>query len=42
MTRLLIALASLLGLGLAAYAFTAASPLTLFDAIGPRDAGGRL
>jgi acetyl esterase/lipase len=42
MTRLLIALASLLGLGLAAYGFTAASPLTLFDAIGPRDAGGRL
>jgi acetyl esterase/lipase len=42
MTRLLIALASLLGLGLAAFGFTAASPLTLFDAIGPRDAGGRL
>ncbi|QEE38201.1 MULTISPECIES: alpha/beta hydrolase [unclassified Methylobacterium] len=42
MTRLLIAFASLLGLGLAAYGFSAASPLTLFDAIGPRDAGGRL
>ena len=42
MTRLLIALASLLGLGLAAFGFSAASPLALFDAIGPRDPGGRL
>lgn len=42
MTRLLTALASLLCLGLAAFGFTAASPLALFDAIGPRDPGGRL
>jgi acetyl esterase/lipase len=42
MTRLLTALASLVALGLAALGFSIASPLALFDAIGPRDAGGRL
>ncbi|GJE11207.1 MULTISPECIES: alpha/beta hydrolase [Methylobacterium] len=42
MTRILTALASLLCLGLAAFGISAASPLALFDAIGPRDPGGRL
>ncbi|MDP4024541.1 alpha/beta hydrolase [Methylobacterium sp. NEAU 140] len=42
MTRLLTAFASILCLGLAALGFSAASPLSLFDAIGPRDSGGRL
>lgn len=42
MTRLLTAFASLICLGLAALGFSNASPLSLFDAIGPRDAGGRL
>lgn len=42
MTRLLTAFASLICLGLAALGFSDASPLSLFDAIGPRDAGGRL
>ncbi|MBE7198702.1 MAG: alpha/beta hydrolase [Parafilimonas terrae] len=42
MTRLFTALASLICLCLAALGFSRASPLSLFDAIGPRDAGGRL
>ncbi|MDQ0446788.1 alpha/beta hydrolase [Methylobacterium aerolatum] len=42
MTRLITAFASLICLCLAALGFSRASPLTLFDAIGPRDAGGRL
>ncbi|MCJ2024821.1 alpha/beta hydrolase [Methylobacterium sp. J-067] len=42
MTRLLTAFASLICLGLAALGFSNASPLSLFDAIGPRDSGGRL
>ena len=42
MTRLLIALAVLLGIGLAALGISMASPLAIFDAIGPRDSGGRL
>ncbi|GJE38803.1 alpha/beta hydrolase [Methylobacterium persicinum] len=42
MTRLITAFASLICLGLAALGFSKASPLSLFDAIGPRDAGGRL
>lgn len=42
MTRLFTALASLLCLCLAALGLSNASPLSLFDAIGPRDAGGRL
>ena len=42
MTRLLIALGVLLGLGLAALGISVASPLAIFDAIGPRDSGGRL
>ena len=42
MTRLLIALGVLLGIGLAALGISVASPLAIFDAIGPRDPGGRL
>ena len=42
MTRLLTAFASLICLGLAALGISNASPLSLFDAIGPRDSGGRL
>lgn len=42
MTKLLTAFVSLICLGLAALGFSNASPLSLFDAIGPRDAGGRL
>lgn len=42
MTRLLIALGVLLGIGLAALGISVASPLGIFDAIGPRDPGGRL
>ncbi len=42
MTRLFTALASLICLVLAALGFAWASPLALFDAIGPRDAGGKL
>lgn len=42
MTRLLIPLGVLLGLGLAALGISVASPLAIFDAIGPRDTGGRL
>lgn len=42
MTRVLAVLASLLGLALLAAGITACSPLALFDAIGPRDQGGRL
>jgi acetyl esterase/lipase len=42
MTRALTVLASLFGLALAAIGVTACSPLALFDAIGPRDRGGRL
>jgi acetyl esterase/lipase len=42
MTRLLTALASLICLVLAALGFAWASPLALFDAIGPRDSGGKL
>lgn len=42
MTRLFTAFASLLCLGLAALGISRASPLSLFDAIGPRDSGGRL
>jgi acetyl esterase/lipase len=42
MTRVLAVLASLLGLALLAAGLTACSPLALFDAIGPRDQGGRL
>ena len=42
MTRLLTIFAGLLALGLAALGISIASPLALFDAIGPRDAGGRL
>ncbi|WP_336485558.1 alpha/beta hydrolase [Methylobacterium nigriterrae] len=41
MTRALTAIASLVCLALAALGMTACSPLALFDAIGPRDAGGR-
>ncbi|SFG70131.1 alpha/beta hydrolase [Methylobacterium gossipiicola] len=42
MTRVLAVLASLLGLVIVAAGITACSPLALFDAIGPRDQGGRL
>lgn len=42
MTRVFKALTSLACLALAAFGITACSPLALFDAIGPRDAGGRL
>ena len=42
MVRLVVALASLIGLALAALGLAAASPLALFDALGPRDQGGRL
>lgn len=42
MTRVLAALASLAALALAAIGVTACSPLALFDAIGPRDQGGKL
>lgn len=42
MTRFVAALASLACLALAALGLGACSPLALFDAIGPRDAGGRL
>ncbi|MCJ2040072.1 alpha/beta hydrolase [Methylobacterium sp. J-059] len=41
MTRILTALASLACLALAAIGIAACSPLALFDAIGPRDSGGR-
>ena len=41
MTRILTAFASLACLALAAIGIAACSPLALFDAIGPRDAGGR-
>lgn len=41
MTRVLTALASLVCLVLAAFGIAAGSPLSLFDAIGPRDPGGR-
>ena len=42
MTRVLAVLASLAGLALVALGITACSPLAFFDAIGPRDQGGRL
>ncbi len=42
MTRLFIGFASLIVVGLAALGISRASPLSLFDAIGPRDSGGRL
>jgi acetyl esterase/lipase len=42
MIRVLAVLASLIGLALIAAGITACSPLALFDAIGPRDQGGRL
>ncbi|GJD95263.1 alpha/beta hydrolase [Methylobacterium iners] len=42
MTRAFAALASLLSLALMAIGISACSPLALFDAIGPRDRGGRL
>lgn len=42
MTRLLTALGVLLGIGLAALGISVASPLAIFDALGPRDPGGRL
>lgn len=42
MTRLFTAFASLICLGLAALGISNASPLSLFDALGPRDSGGRL
>lgn len=42
MTRVLAVLASLVGLALIAVGITACSPLAFFDAIGPRDDGGRL
>ncbi len=42
MTRVLAVLASLAGLALLAFGITACSPLAFFDAIGPRDQGGRL
>ena len=41
MTRLLTALASFLCLALAGFGIANCSPLALFDAMGPRDAGGR-
>ncbi|MGU3540757.1 alpha/beta hydrolase [Methylobacterium sp. A54F] len=41
MTRLLTSIASLLCLGLAALGVASCSPLALFDALGPRDPGGR-
>ncbi|WP_375457463.1 alpha/beta hydrolase, partial [uncultured Methylobacterium sp.] len=41
MIRVFTALASLAGLLLAGLGIAACSPLALFDAIGPRDAGGR-
>ncbi|NEU13987.1 alpha/beta hydrolase [Methylobacterium sp. BTF04] len=42
MTRILAVFASLTVLALAALGITACSPLALFDAIGPRDSGGKL
>lgn len=42
MTRVFAALASLVAVALVALGITACSPLALFDAIGPRDEGGRL
>ncbi|MGU3359729.1 alpha/beta hydrolase [Methylobacterium sp. M6A4_1b] len=42
MNRVLTVLASLAGLALVALGITACSPLAFFDAIGPRDQGGRL
>ncbi|KQO45659.1 MULTISPECIES: alpha/beta hydrolase [unclassified Methylobacterium] len=42
MTRAFAAFATLACLALAAFGVTACSPLALFDAIGPRDQGGRL
>ena len=42
MTRVPTVLASLIGLAFLALGITACSPLALFDAIGPRDDGGRL
>lgn len=42
MVRFFVALASLLGLALFAIGLGGFSPLTLFDALGPRDSGGRL
>ncbi len=41
MIRALTALASLICLGLAALGIASCSPLALFDAVGPRDSGGR-
>jgi len=42
MTRVFAVLASLVGVVLLTVGITACSPLALFDAIGPRDQGGRL
>ncbi|KQO69787.1 alpha/beta hydrolase [Methylobacterium sp. Leaf102] len=42
MTRVFTVLAGFIGLALLAVGVTACSPLALFDAIGPRDDGGRL
>lgn len=42
MTRVFAVLASLVGVVLLTAGITACSPLALFDAIGPRDQGGRL
>lgn len=42
MVRFFVALASLLGLTLFAIGLGGFSPLSLFDALGPRDSGGRL
>lgn len=42
MTRVFTVLAGFIGLALLSLGMTACSPLALFDAIGPRDDGGRL